>query len=333
MQRRAVLKQMSYVGLGLGTGALLSTSALRAQTPMSVRLIAESPVEEPFFTQLHLALTRLQSDKGFDYQYAELVDPGDYARVLRQWCDEGVRLIVGDAYGTEQICRRTARDYPETAFVLASALGPTDPNVSTFYGQNYEACYLAGMLAGGISKSGVIGAVAGFDVPATNANIHAYRAGAQFVRPDAHVKVAFIGSWFDPAKAKEATLAQTQQGADVIYADRIGAIEGAAEAGVLALGFMSDQAAVAPESVVTSIIWDPYPVLAEALAQVEAGTFAPSDLSPLETLKAGGSYLAPFGTFVDRVPAALQAQIAAKAEEISSGAFVVDYVESTPASD
>lgn len=333
MHRRALLKHASFITLGLGTAALLPSRGLRAQVPMSVRLIAESPLEEPFFTQLHLALTRLQGETGFDYQYAELVKPGDYARVLRQWCDEGVRLIVGDAYGTEQICRRTARDYPETAFVLASAVGPTDPNVSTYYGQNYEACYLAGMLAAGMSKTGVLGAVAGLDVPATNANIHAYRAGAQFIRPDAKVKVAFIGSWFDPAKAKEATLAQAQQGADVIYADRIGAIEGAAEAGVLALGFMADQAAVAPQTVITSIMWDPYPVISDACKNVMAGTFTATDLSPLEMLAAGGSYLAPYGAFADKVPAELQARIKAKSDEISAGAFVVDYVESTPVSD
>ncbi|HEV2501816.1 MAG TPA: BMP family ABC transporter substrate-binding protein [Mesorhizobium sp.] len=226
-----------------------------------------------------------------------------------------------------------ARSYPDTAFVLASSLGPVEPNVATFYGQNYEACYLAGILAGAMSDTGIIGVVAGFDVPATNVNINAYRAGAQETRPGVKLKVAYIGSWFDPPKAKEAAVAQAEQGAKVIYADRVGAIEGAADAGVTALGFMADQSAVAPDTVITSIIWDPYPLLSHAYGQVAAGAFEAKDLSPLELMSAGGCYLAPYGNFATKVPEAVQQQIATKFEAIKGGAFKVEPDESTPVSD
>lgn len=328
MQRRELLIKGGF----LAAATLLPLKA-RSQAGKSIRLISESPLEEPFVSQAHLALTKLAQEKGLDYKSAELVKAADYARVLRQWADEGVNLIVADAYGTEQVCRRTARSYPDTAFVLASSLGPVDPNVSTFYGQNYEACYLAGMLAGGMSDTGVIGVVAGLDVPATNVNINAYRSGAKEIRPDVKLKVAYIGSYFDPPKAKEAAVAQAEQGAKVIYADRVGAIEGAAEAKVMALGFMADQSAVAPDTVISSIIWDPYPLFAKAYAQVEAAAFKAEDLSPLELMSAGGCYLAPYGKFADTIPGALQEQIAARFEAIKTGAMKVEADDTTPTSD
>jgi basic membrane protein A and related proteins len=146
------------------TGALAAASHRRlfAQgQQLRLRGLFETPMEEPFVTQLHLAMTRAAKEGNLDYKYSESVKAGDFSRVLREWCEEGVELIVGDAYGTEQICRRVAKDYPETAFTMGSANGPTEPNFSSFYGQNYEPAYLAGVLAAKMSKAGKIGAVSG----------------------------------------------------------------------------------------------------------------------------------------------------------------------------
>ena len=206
-------------------------------------------------------------------------------------------------------------------------------NFSIYPGQNYEPCYLAGMLAAKLSKTGTIGTVAGFAVPATNANINAYREGARSINPDVILKVAFIGSWYDPPKAKEATIAQVEQGVDVVLADRAGVIEGAAERNILAFGVMSDQAAIAPETVVTSVIWDPYPLIKESLETVMAGTFKGQDLSPFELMSKGGSYLMPYGAFETKIPDDVKALITAKTEEITSGAFVVKYDGAEPTSD
>ena len=84
------------------------------------------------------------------------------------------------------------------------------------------------MLAGGLTKSNVIGVVGGYPVPEVNRIANAFIAGAQAVNPDVEVKVSFINSWFDPATAKEAALAQIGAGADVLYAERFGVIEAAA---------------------------------------------------------------------------------------------------------
>lgn len=326
--RREALKIAAF-------GAVAAAVPFGAAKAAAIRIrgIFETPMEEPFVTQLHLAMTRIAKEAEADYKYSESVKAADFSRVLRQWCEEGVELIVGDAYGTEQICRRVARSYEKTAFTMGSAMGPTDPNFATFYGQNYEAAYLGGMLAAGISKSGKIGVVAGIAVPTTYGLLNAYRAGAKEMKPDIQLKAAYIGSMFDPPKAKEATIAMADQGVDVVFAERIGVIEAAAERQMLAIGNMTDQSAINPEIVVSSVIWDPYPVIKAAFDAVKGGTFAAKDYSTLENIANGVNYLADFGKLADKVPAEVKAAIDAKSKDIAAGKFTVVYEESETKTD
>ncbi len=332
INRRDVLK-LAAMAVASASALGLASFGGRAAGSLRMRGIFETPMEEPFVTQIHLAMAKLAGEMGLDYQHSESVKAADFSRVLRQWCEEGVELIVGDAYGTEQICRRVAKDYPKTAFSMGSAAGVTEPNFSTFYGVTTEAAYLAGMLAAWISKSGRIGVVAGPATPSTYGLLNAYRAGAKEVKPGIVFKAAYIGSFFDPPKAKEASIAMIEQGVDVIYAERIGVIEACAEKGGLAIGNMTDQSAINPNVVVTSVIWDPYPVIKASAEQVRAGTFKAQDFSALENIANGGNYLAPYGAFEDKVPADVKFNIKKRHREFAGGHFKVAYDESETKSD
>ncbi len=134
-------------------------------------------------------------------------------------------------------------------------------------------------------------------MPSTYGLLNAYRAGAKEVKPDVVFKAAYIGSFFDPPKAKEAAIAMIEQGVDVIYAERLGVIEACAEKGGYAIGNMTDQSAINPKVVVTSVIWDPYPVIKAAAEQVKGGTYKAQDFSTLENIANGGNYLSAFGAF------------------------------------
>jgi len=314
--------------------AALSTMAVPAYAKsLRIRGIFETPVEEPFVKQMHLALVRLAKERGYEYQSSDSVKASDFSRVLAQWCEDGVNMIFGDAYGTEKISRRVARDYPEVAFVMSSSIEPTTPNFATFYGQINEPAYLAGMIAGTLTSSGKIGAVSAVSLPTTNALLNAFRAGTKVSAPDSQFKVALIGSFFDPPRAKEATIAMAEQGIDVVYAERLGVIEAAAERNMIAIGNVTDQAFIAPEVVATSVVWDPYPIFKAAADAAQAGTFSAVGYSGMENLANGVNYLAPFGAFDDRIPADVKALINEKSAAIVAGTFVVPYDESDPKSD
>lgn len=328
--RRDVLKLAAAAAAS--AASLRYASSARAEG-LRMRGIFETPMEEPFVTQLHLAMTKVAGEMGIDYQHSESVKAADFSRVLRQWCEEGVELIVGDAYGTEQICRRVAADFPKTAFTMGSAAGVTEPNFSTFYGVTTEAAFLAGMLASWFSKSGKIGVVAGPATPSTYGLLNAYRAGAKEVKPDVVFKAAYIGSFFDPPKAKEASIAMIDQGVDVIYAERLGVIEACAEKGGFAIGNMTDQAAINPKVVVTSVIWDPYPVIKAAAEQVKGGSYKAQDFSVLENVANGGNYLSPFGEFESQISDDVKLNLKKRHNDIASGTFKVAYDESETKSD
>ncbi len=117
--------------------------------------------------------------------------------------------IFGDAFGNEEAVRRVAADFPEIAFVFGSGWRSGRTQIlAVFDNWIHEPAYLCGMLAGGLTKTGTIGVVGGYPVPEVNRIVNAFNAGVKEVNPDAKVQVTFINSWFDPAAAKEAALAQ-----------------------------------------------------------------------------------------------------------------------------
>src|SRR3990170_2443748 len=135
-------------------------------------------------------------------------------------------------FGNEEAVRRVAAAYPTIALVFGSGGGPAEPNFSVFDNWIHEPAYLAGMIAGGVTKSNVVGVVGGYPVPEGNRIVNAFIQGAQETNPEVVVKVTFLNSWFDPAAAKEAALAQVGAGADVLFAERFGVIEAAQEKGL-----------------------------------------------------------------------------------------------------
>jgi basic membrane lipoprotein Med (substrate-binding protein (PBP1-ABC) superfamily) len=217
--------------------------------------------------------------------------------------------------------------------VFGSDTGFADPNLSVFDNWIHEPAYLAGMLAGGLTKSNVIGVVAAMPIPEVNRLVNAFIQGAHAVNDQVDVKVSYINSFFDLASANEAAQAQIEAGADVLYAERAGVIEAADAAGnVLAIGNMSDQKEIAPATVVTSVTWNMDPTVDYVLTQVAAGTYTAQDLKDFSTMAKGGAALADINTAVTGgVPQDLIDAVKAKEADILSGAFRVDINESTPA--
>ncbi len=302
--------------------------------PLKVFAAFATPIEEPWDGVIHAALEKAKEAGQIDYQWTDNIGySGDMERILNEVASEQQPAIIfGDAFGNEEAVRRVAKDYPEIAFVFGSGLGPSEPNLSVFDNWIHEPAYLCGLIAGTLTKTGKVGVVGGYPVPEVNRIINAYIAGVKEANPDAEVLVTFINSWFDPAAAKEAALAQIDAGADILFAERFGVIEAAAENGLLAFGNMSDQNSLAPDTVITGPVWDMEPTVQYVIQQVESGAYTAQDLKDFSMMAKGGARLAPFHGFEEKLPADLLELVRQREEEIKSGLFRVPIDEEPPVS-
>jgi basic membrane protein A len=330
---RAGLTRRVLLGSALATAVAAGASSGFAQEKLKVAAIFSTPIEEPWVNQVHEALLKAQKELGVEYKWAESVPSSDYARVLREFARDGYKMISGDAFAAEDITRRVAKEFPNVAFVMGSGQGPAEPNFAVFDNWIHEPAYLSGMIAGKLTKSNTIGTVAAMDIPEVARLTNAFCAGAKEANPAVKCKVSFIGSFFDPPKAKEAALAQISAGVDAIYAERFGVIEAAQEKGIVAFSNMSDQASLAPDTVVTGPVWDMWPTIQAAVKQVQAGVFTAQDYGSFSTMTKGGATLAPLHDWEKKLPAEVAQMVKDKEAAIMNGDFRVPVNESTPVSE
>ena len=325
------------------TGHLLATSlaiaaslgwsgAALAQAKLKVAAVYTVPFEQQWVSRIHTALKAAEARGEIEYKATENVANADYERVMREYATAGNQLIVGEAFAVESAARKVAKDFPKTAFLMGSSGKPQAPNFSVFDNYIQEPAYLTGMIAGGMTQTNKIGLVGGFPIPEVNRLMHAFMAGAKEVNPKVEFTVTFINSWFDPPKAKEATFAMIDKGADVLYAERFGVSDAAKEKGKLAIGNVINTQPQYPDTVVASALWDMAPTIDLALKHVKGGTFKAEDYGPYSMMKHKGSSLSPLGTFEAKVPADLKAKVKAKEADILAGKFTVKVDDSQPKS-
>jgi basic membrane protein A and related proteins len=304
-------------------------AAAQKAKPIKVAAIYTVPVEQQWVSRIHKALNAAKDRGDIAYVYSENVANTDYERVMREYAEQGNDLIFGEVFGVEQAARKVATDYPNVAFVMGSSFQPQDPNFSVFDNFIHEPSYLTGMIAGGTTKSNVIGMVGGYAIPEVNRLMNAFMAGALSVNPDAKFLVTFIGSWYDPPKAKEAAFAMIDAGADIMYAERFGVSDAAKERGVKAIGNVIDTSADYPGTILASALWHMEPSVDKAVGVVIDGSYKAEDYGKYSYMGAGG------GSFVadeSLVSADLLAKVKAKEADIKSGAFVVEVNDNEPKS-
>jgi basic membrane protein A len=311
---------------------IFSTATAQDSEPISVFAAFATPIEEPWDGVIHAALEKAQEDGLITYEWQDDIGySGNMEIVLREVAEDNQPAIIfGDAFGNEEAVRRVARDYPEIAFVFGSGGGPAEPNFSVFDNWIHEPAYLSGLIAGSLTETGKVGVVGGYPVPEVNRIVNAFTEGVQEANPDAEVLISFINSWFDPAAAKEAALAQVDAGADLLFAERFGVIEAAEEQGLLAFGNMSDQNELAPETVITGPVWNMTPTVEYIVRQVAGGTYTAQDLKDFSMVAKGGASLAPFHSFEETLPAELIEFVQTREQEIKDGLFRVNINEDVP---
>ncbi len=325
-----VLALAILVGIGLIV-SVIWPGGVQAAVAKKLKLAAcySTPIEEPWPNVIHQACLKVAKETGIKYDMTEHIGYTDFEKVLREYCERGYDIITGDAFGNEEVVRRVAKDYPKIAFCFGSGLGPAEPNFSVFDNWIQQPAYLCGIIGAKVSKTGIIAALPQMDIPEINRILNAYIAGAKDTNPKIKVIGTYIGSFFDPAKNKEAGLALIEGGADVIFSMGYGGIEAAKEKKILAFGNMQDQWELAPDSVITGPIWDMYPTIKALVDAVQGGYFSGRDYAEYSFMTKGGSYLAPYHNFEKKLPQEVKDLVAAKTKEIKDGKLRVAIDEAT----
>ncbi len=326
-------KYIMYVMAVALSFALFSPGTVLAEK-IKVAGIYTQPIQQKWDATLHRALKGLAEKGEIDYVFSEKVSNTDYIRVLREYAESGVDLIVGEAFGISRDVRKAADDYPDVALLMGDSFGPYGSNMSVFDNYIHEPCYLMGMIAGTMTTTNKIGMVGGYPIGEVNRLFNAFMAGAEAVNPEVQFKVSFIGSWYDPPKAKEFAFAQIEAGVDVLYAERAGVVDAAREKGLVAFGNVNDmnKEENGKDVVVASALWHMEPAIGHAVSRVKAGTFAAEDYKEWTMMAKGGASLSPFYEFEEKLPAELKASIAEKTAAIKDGSFVVEINDDEPKS-
>jgi len=211
--------------------------------------------------------------------FVEKVPEGaDAERVIRDLVSQGNKLIFATSFGFGDAMEKVAKDHPDVKFEHATGY-KTSANLSVYEAKFYEDAYMAGVVAGTMTKTNTLGFVGSFPIPEVLRNINAFTLGARSVNPKVVTKVVWVNTWFDPPKESEAAQALINQKADVLLqnTDSTAVLQTAEKNGKYAFGWDSDMSAFAPKAHLGSAIvnWGPY--YEKAVNDVLAGTWKTSD--------------------------------------------------------
>ncbi|MCL7393522.1 MAG: BMP family protein [Thaumarchaeota archaeon] len=308
----AVLLSLCIILAGF---SLISAEGQEARRKLVVRAVFQTPVSEPWDGAIHQAILAVAEEyraKGIevDYQFVDRKqDPKEFELALRD-AAKVADIVFLDAFLKEDIARRVAKDYPNVAFAAGSEYSPTPPNFAVFDNWLHQPAFLAGIIAGKITKTNKIGVVAAMPINEVNRIVNAFIYGAKMVNPNVEVKVVYLlgnippgeSPWYHPATAKRLAKTLIDSGVDVIFAERVGAEEAAREAyaagrEVWVIGNMADQYERAPEVTITSLIWDMRPTVRVVFDRVLSGSYTADNLGTYSWMSFNGSYLASFHHF------------------------------------
>ncbi|MGI9416968.1 MAG: BMP family lipoprotein [Geminicoccaceae bacterium] len=338
------IKALGGLAFAVFLGGLTAASTWADDVPKSLKFAAAFPagIENAWVRSWVDAFERVQAaaphglELELDYTESVFGDKG--LAVLETYAESGEYDIMWAHSSFSDEVEELMGEYPDIAFVTVGAGNrPLGGNSYLIYMHLHEPSYLMGIFAGKMTKTGQIGAVGLFPADDVNDQINAYRAGAQSVNPDAQLKVSFIESWYDPAKAAEAANAQIAAGADIIF--QLGeSFQVCKEKLVMCLGNYIDMNEVAPDVVPTSTLvnWDPQInyIIDEWKNHKETGE--PYD-APEEkvwfSMADGGGDIAPYHGFEDKVPADVKQAIEQAKADILAGELTVEFDTSLPTSD
>ena len=291
--------------------------------PLKIGFAYVGPVGDGGWSFAHdQARKKLEAEFGDKIQttYVESVPEGpDAERVLRDLATQGNKLIFGTTFGYMDTIQKLAGDFKDVKWEHATGYKNAE-NVRTYDSRTYEGAYLAGIIAGSMTKSNTLGVVGSVPIPEVIRNINSFTLGAQSVNPKITTKVVWVNEWFSPPKETEAATSLINGGADILFqnTDSPAVLKTAEEKGIRAFGWDSDMTAYGPKAHLGSSIinWQPY--YSKAVNDVLNGTWATG--ASWWGVKEGTIDLV---SIAEDVPAETKAKVEEVKKGLKEGTFVI----------
>ena len=247
-------------------------------------------------------------------------ESADAERVLRDLAGQGNKLIFGTTFGYMESIQKIAGDLKDVKFERATGY-KTAENVRTYDSRTYEGAYMAGVIAGAMTKSNTLGVVGSVPIPEVIRNINSFTLGAQSVNPKIKTKVVWVNEWFSPPKETEAATSLINGGADVLFqnTDSPAVLKTAQEKGKRAFGWDSDMTAYGPKAHLASAVinWGPYYI--KATKDALEGNWKGGE-SSWWGVKEGAIDIV---SIADDVPAETKAKVEEVKKGLADGSFVI----------
>ncbi len=237
--------------------------------PLKIAFAYVGPVGDGGWTFAHdngrKAVEKEFGDKVVTSYVEKVPESADAERVIRDMAAQGNKLIFGTTFGYMEPMLKVAADTKDVKFEHATGY-KTAENMRTYDSRTYEGAYMAGVIAGKMTKTNTLGVVASIPIPEVIRNINSFTIGAQSVNPKIKTKVVWVNEWFNPPKETEAATALINGGADVLFqnTDSSAVLQTAEKMNKRAFGWDSDMTAYGPKAHLGSAIinWGPYYVKA-----------------------------------------------------------------------
>ena len=239
--------------------------AADTSAPLQVGFMYVSPIGDGGWTYQHELGRKAIQEKFGDQIVTSMVESvpegPDAERVLRDLAGQGKKLIFATSFGFQEYVQKAAADLPQVKFEHATGYKQAD-NVAVYDTKTFEGAYLAGIVAGSMTKTNTVGVVASVPIPEVVRNINSFVLGAQSMNPAVQAKVVWVNEWFNPPKEAEAATSLINGGVDVLYqnTNSPAVLKTAQERGVYAFGKDGDMSAYAPQAHLGSAVinWEPY---------------------------------------------------------------------------
>ncbi|WP_341889895.1 BMP family ABC transporter substrate-binding protein [Variovorax sp. YR752] len=292
--------------------------------PLKIAFAYVGPVGDGGWTFAHdngrKAVEKEFGDKVVTSFVEKVPEAADAERVFRDMAGQGNKLIFGTTFGYMEPMLKVAADMKDVKFEHATGYKQAE-NMRTYDSRTYEGAYMAGVIAGGMTKTNTLGVVGSIPIPEVIRNINSFTLGAQSVNPKIKTKVVWVNEWFNPPKETEAAQSLLNGGADVLFqnTDSSAVLQTAGKAKKYAFGWDSDMSAYSPEAHLASAVinWGPYYI--KATKDALEGTWKGNEAS-WWGVKEGAIDIVSIS---DKVPAEIKTKVETVKAGLKDGSFAI----------